>query len=53
MRPATQGPSHHSRRVILGTRFHDTRGERRAKVRKHGIVVWLDLDNHYSGFVDG
>ena len=21
-------------------------------VRKHGIVVWLDLDHHYSGFVD-
>ena len=21
-------------------------------VRKHGILVWLDLDNHYSGFVD-
>jgi hypothetical protein len=21
-------------------------------VRKHGIVVWLDLDNHYCGFID-
>jgi len=21
-------------------------------VRRHGIVLWLDLDNHFSGFVD-
>ena len=21
-------------------------------VRRHGIVLWLDLDNHYTGFVD-
>ena len=24
----------------------------RTWVRRHGIVLWLDLDNHYSGFVD-
>ena len=24
----------------------------RTWVRRHGIVVWLDMDNHYSGFVD-
>jgi hypothetical protein len=28
-------------------------GELRANVRRHGIVVWLDLDDHYSDFVDG
>jgi len=27
-------------------------GELRANVRRHGIVVWLDLDDHYSDFVD-
>ena len=26
--------------------------ELRANVRRHGIVVWLDLDDDYSGFVD-
>ena len=26
--------------------------ELRAGVRKHGVLVWLDLDDHYSGFVD-
>jgi hypothetical protein len=24
----------------------------RAWVRRHGIVVWLDLDAHYTGFID-
>jgi PglZ domain len=24
----------------------------RSSVRRHGIVVWLDLDGHYTGFVD-
>lgn len=24
----------------------------RATVRKHGVVVWLDADGHYAGFVD-
>ena len=24
----------------------------RATVRRHGVVVWLDLDGHYTGFVD-
>src|SRR4051794_10023412 len=24
----------------------------RTTVRRHGIVLWLDLDDHYSGFVD-
>ena len=24
----------------------------RERVRKHGVVVWLDLDDHYSPFVD-
>src|SRR3954447_1986455 len=24
----------------------------RTWVRRHGIVLWLDLDNHYSDFVD-
>jgi hypothetical protein len=28
-------------------------GDLRANVRRHGIVVWLDLDDHYSDFVDG
>lgn len=23
------------------------------QVRKHGLVVWLDRDGHYTGFVDG
>ncbi len=27
-------------------------GELRAAVRRHGILVWLDLDDHYSAFVD-
>ena len=26
--------------------------ELRTTVRKHGIVLWLDLDNHYTDFVD-
>ncbi len=25
----------------------------REQVRKHGLVVWLDRDGHYTGFVDG
>ncbi len=25
----------------------------RERVRKHGVVVWLDLDDHYAPFVDG
>src|SRR3954453_17498079 len=24
----------------------------RTTVRRHGIVLWLDLDDHYTGFVD-
>jgi hypothetical protein len=24
----------------------------RAQTRRHGVVVWLDLDGHYTGFVD-
>ena len=27
--------------------------ELRTQVRRNGIVLWLDLDGHYSGFVDG
>jgi hypothetical protein len=27
--------------------------ELRAGIGRHGILVWLDLDDHYSGFVDG
>ena len=26
--------------------------ELRAKTRRNGIVIWLDPDAHYSGFVD-
>ncbi len=25
----------------------------RAAIRRHGVVLWLDLDGHYTAFVDG
>lgn len=27
--------------------------ELRAEIRKDGVVIWLDADHHYTGFVDG
>lgn len=26
--------------------------EVKAKLRQHGIVVWLDIDGHYTAYVD-
>jgi len=38
--------------TALGPVSRALEADLREWVRKHGIVVWLDLDNHYSGFVD-
>ena len=38
--------------IDLGPVSATLEAEVRTWVRRHGTVVWLDLDNHYSGFVD-
>lgn len=37
---------------LLGPVSQVLEAELRAVIRKHGVLVWLDLDDHYSGFVD-
>ena len=36
----------------LGPLSHLLEAELRTKTRRNGIVVWLDPDSHYSGFID-
>ena len=53
MDPAPRDPAPVPRPAPAGPVSAALEADLRSFVRRHGLAVWLDLDGHYTGFVDG